>query len=178
MSLRVALRAATGGDHERLDAIFGTFGLADARGYRAFLRAHARALVPIERHLAASAAITGWRPRAPLLAADLAALGEMPPPPLALAAPSEAALWGMRYVVEGSRLGGALLARQVGEGLPAAYLDAQHGRGEWRAFLEALDAAGDAGGEDWRAEAAAGAQTAFALFARSAEEEQAPHDQR
>ncbi|WP_156678954.1 biliverdin-producing heme oxygenase [Sphingomonas profundi] len=178
MSLRTELRTATAGDHERLDATFATFDLADAAAYRAFLRAHARALAPIEQAIAGSGATAGWRPRAPLLADDLAALGTPPPPPLPLDRPDEAALWGMRYVVEGSRLGGALLARQVGAGLPAAYLGAQHAKGEWRGFLDALEAAGEAGGAAWRAEAIAGARRAFHLFAASVAEEKAPDERR
>lgn len=173
MSLRTELRAATADDHTRLDATFGGFDLADPVAYRRFLRAHARALAPIEQAIAASPAPAAWNPRMDRIADDLAALGEPLPPPMTLAATDDATLWGMRYVVEGSRLGGALLARQVGSGLPADYLGAQLGKGEWRGFLDALEAAGEAGGAEWRAEAVAGARAAFAMFARSVAEEEA-----
>jgi heme oxygenase len=173
VSLRAALRSTTAADHERLDSMFGGFDLADRAAYRRFLRAHARALAPIEAAIAASDATAGWRPRWPLIAADLAVLGESPPPLLPLEPPAAARLWGMRYVVEGSRLGGALLARRVGAGLPAAYLGAQHGKGEWRGFLETLEQAGADGGRAWRAEAIDGARQAFALFAAGAAEEMA-----
>lgn len=168
MSLRADLRAATADDHARLDATFGRFDLTDRRAYAAFLTAHARALAPIEAAIRASGETDGWQPRAPLAADDLAALDAAMPAAMPLDPPGPARLWGMRYVVEGSRLGGAMLSRQVGEGLPAAYLGAMHGRGEWRRFLDALDARAEAGGAAWRAEAVAGARDAFALFARSA----------
>lgn len=70
-------------------------------------------------------ALDDWpeRKRAGAVAADLAAIGEAPPPPLA-APPLDtpAARWGAAYVVEGSRLGGALLARSVPDNLPKSYL--------------------------------------------------------
>ena len=180
MSLRADLRTATADDHVRLDTVFATFDLSDPAAYLAFLRAHARALAPIEQALAASGARASWRPRMPQITADLAALGEAAPLPLPLplGPVSPARLWGMRYVVEGSRLGGVLLARQVGAGLPSSYLGAQHGKGEWRAFLDTLEAAGEAGGADWRADAVAGAHEAFGLFARSAAGEVAGDEQR
>ena len=172
MSFRMDLRSATSDDHERLDAAFGRFDLADRDDYRAFLRAHGRALLPIEQALAGSGVVdAGWHRRGPLLIADLAALDDAPPPAPPLPPADDARLWGMRYVVEGSRLGGALLARQVGGDLPRDYLGAQHGKGEWRDFLDALEEAGDTGGETWRADALAGARDAFALFAQSVAEE-------
>ncbi|MET0269235.1 MAG: biliverdin-producing heme oxygenase [Sphingomonas sp.] len=168
MSLRADLRTATADDHARLDVMFGRFDLGDRAAYRGFLTAHARALAPVEAAILASGDTAGWHPRFPLVAADLVAIGAPVPAALTLDMPKPAALWGMRYVVEGSRLGGAMLARQVGPGLPSAYLGAQHGRGEWRAFLETLESHGEAGGAAWRAGAVAGAREAFALFARSA----------
>lgn len=176
MSLRADLRAATADDHERLDATFGRFDLADRHAYRRFLAAHARALAPVEDAIRRSGDTVGWQPRAPLAEQDLADLGaEMPPPMTLDAPPTPARLWGMRYVVEGSRLGGAMLSRQVGVGLPAAYLGAHHGKGEWRHFLDTLEAKGDAGGPGWQAEAVEGAREAFALFARSAALEDVAH---
>ncbi len=171
MTFLSALRAATADDHVRLDATFGGFDLTLADDYRRFLRAHARALVPIEAAIAGSAATVAWHPRTPMIAADLAGLDEAAPPALPFDPPGDAALWGMRYVIEGSRLGGALLARRVGPGLPAAYLGAHHGKGEWRGFLETLEQAGQAGGEAWRTEAISGARQAFDLFAQGAAQE-------
>jgi heme oxygenase (biliverdin-IX-beta and delta-forming) len=144
---RAALRAGTAADHERLDALFGGFRLDDPQDYRAFLKAHAMALTAIEQALDAAdfaEALDDWpgRRRGDAIAADLAALGEAPPAPLS--APSldtAAAQWGAAYVVEGSRLGGALLARSVPENLPKSYLGLVQPPGNWRKFLEKLDKA-------------------------------------
>lgn len=169
MSFVQSLRAATASDHDRVDATFGGFALGDAAGYRRFLLAHGRALPAVEAALAAAAhALPAWRPRTAALADDLAALGEAMPPPLDFGVANEAESWGALYVIEGSRLGGQLLARSVPAGLPAAYLSARHLSGEWRALLAALDARAAAEGDDWRTAATAGARATFALYARAA----------
>lgn len=144
---RSLLREATGADHERLDALFAHFDLADPAAYGHFLAAHAAAVSAVEPALDAAGMarlIPDWpaRRRAALIRADLDALGIEPPVPLAppvLA--GDAAAWGAAYVIEGSRLGGAFLARQVGAGLPTAYLAAPQAKGAWRTFLQALDEA-------------------------------------
>jgi len=51
------------------------------------------------------------------------------------------AIAGALYVIEGSRLGGRVLARQVGAGFPIAYLGSEQPRGRWPALLEAIDVA-------------------------------------
>jgi heme oxygenase len=142
---RAALREGTAADHARLDLMFGGFRLDDPEDYRAFLTAHAMALRGIEQTLDAAgfADVLGdWpeRRRGDAIAADLAALGAPVPSPLsvpALATP--AAQWGAAYVVEGSRLGGALLARSVPDGLPKSYLGTAQPPGAWRKFLKSLD---------------------------------------
>jgi hypothetical protein len=80
-SIVAALRSATGGDHDRVDAAYGDFDLAAPDSYRAFLHAHARALPAAEDALAAVPGLPHFRPRTPLLAADLGALDEAMPPP-------------------------------------------------------------------------------------------------
>ncbi|WP_443019617.1 biliverdin-producing heme oxygenase [Sphingobium sp.] len=163
--VRQALRDATMDSHRRVDALFADLPLDSATSYRVFLTAHGRALGAIEP-VARPAS-----PRLPLLADDLDALGTALPPPLPAA--DEAAdgyRWGLLYTLEGSRLGGAMLARQVGEGLPSAYLSAVHGKGEWLSFQRALDSAAAEGGEGWLEDAVQGALAAFALFARAGEE--------
>lgn len=50
-----------------------------------------------------------------------------------------ATVCGVTYVMEGSRMGGGLLARRVGPDLPAAYLGAPAQIALWRAFLDSLD---------------------------------------
>ncbi|MET0137957.1 MAG: heme oxygenase, partial [Sphingobium sp.] len=78
--------------------------------------------------------------------------------------------WGLRYALEGSRLGGAMLSRQVAPGLPRAYLSAIHEKGGWAAFQARLDAA--AGPEQaWIDDAVRGATAAFALFQAAGEVE-------
>lgn len=167
--IRLALRDATMEGHRRVDSLFGRFALDSRAGYGAFLSAHARALGAIE-----PAAQPDSR-RLPLLARDLAAMGlnmpgVLPPPEVR----DGGFRWGLLYALEGSRLGGAMLARQVPDDLPRAYLSAVHGPGGWIAFQRALDAAAREGGEGWLEDAVQGALAAFALFERAASEQQAP----
>lgn len=160
--IRQALRKATMDDHRRVDAIYAGFSLASASDYCAFLTAHARALGGLE------SAARPAEPRLPLLAQDLAALDMPMPDPLPLAdSTADGFHWGLRYALEGSRLGGLMLSRQVAPDLPRAYLSAAHGKGEWIAFQHALDSAGAEGGEGWLDDAVQGAQAAFALFAQA-----------
>ena len=162
-----ALRAATRADHDAVDAEFGHFALNTPEGYRAFLTAHARILPLAERLIRPGALVAGWHGRTEALLADLAALGAGAPAELSFALPEgEAARWGALYVMEGSRLGGAVLARQVGEGLPAGYLGAKHAPGAWRALLERLDAADE--GPEWQAQAVAGAKALFGAYQAAA----------
>ena len=155
MAVRDRLRAATLDAHERVDRRFSRCDFTSTRDYRCFLEAHHAVLPGCEQMLAASGAdrlIDDWmrRVRTPALVADLADLGRNPTP---AAAPttrlSPAAAFGMLYVLEGSRLGGAVLARRVlAGGNPRCgeatrYL--RHGEGSrlWPSFLAALEASGD-----------------------------------
>ncbi|WP_416463057.1 biliverdin-producing heme oxygenase [Sphingomonas sp. VDB2] len=159
---RQALREATMESHRRVNSIYAGFALDSVIDYRAFLTAHAKALGGLE------AAARPDALRLPLLAQDLSALDLPLPDPLPLEAhPGDGFHWGLRYALEGSRLGGAMLSRQVAPGLPKAYLSAAHGKGEWIAFQQALDSAAREGGEGWLDDAVQGAQAAFALFAQA-----------
>ena len=159
---RHALRDATWESHQRVDAVYSGFALDSAADYGIFLTAHARALGALETVARPQA------PRLPLLADDLAAMDLPMPDALAMdTGAGDGFLWGVRYALEGSRLGGAMLSRQVAPGLPKAYLSAAHGKGEWIAFQAALDSAAGDGGEGWLDDAVQGAQAAFALFARA-----------
>ncbi len=158
-----------------MDAAFGRFALDDADGYRAFLIAHARALPAAEARMAALPFAATLTPRVPLLAGDLAVLGSAMPMPLVYPRPAasneqedRAAAWGTLYVVEGSRLGGAMLARGVPTGWPTAYLGAVHPAGGWRAIRAAVDAAGIDKDDQWHARMVAGALETFDLYARAA----------
>ena len=164
--IRQALREATMVNHQRVDELFSHFALDSSEGYGAFLKAHARALAPLE------AVARPAKPRLPMLAQDLAALGESLPAPLPMESrPGEAFRWGALYALEGSRLGGAMLERRVAPGLPRAYLSSVHGRGGWVAFQQSLDAAAAEGDDAWVDGAIAGAEAAFALFAAAASTE-------
>ena len=164
MSAVAALRARTAARHDEVDAAYAAFRLDRADDYRDFLLAHARALPSAEAVLATAPALPRWRPRTPLLTRDLAELNAAMPPPLAFAAASAAAAWGVLYVVEGSRLGGAMLAGQVAPGLPCRYLQATFQPGEWRALRMAIDAAAATAGASWLGEAIVGAEACFDLY--------------
>ncbi len=166
--VRQALREATMAGHQRVDDLFSRFALDTPESYGAFLKAHARALAPLEAMARPDAA------RLPKLAQDLTALGEPMPEGLSIhESDSDAFRWGALYALEGSRLGGSVLVRRVPDDLPRAYLSAVHGKGEWQAFQQSLDAAAEGEGDDWIGEAVQGAQAAFALFAAAASGEQA-----
>ncbi|ARM89629.1 heme oxygenase-like protein [Rhizobium sp. CIAT894] len=146
MSLRSVLRAQTADCHAEVDKLFGTFDLSNREQYKTFLRAHAR-VVPAAEDALEEAGIArllpDWwgRRRAHLLLADLRELGDPLPPCLAPPAlQSQPALWGALYVLEGSKLGGALLAKSVPGHLPSSYLTPQAPKGAMRIFMDRLDA--------------------------------------
>ncbi len=163
------LRAATRDGHDAVDALFGRYDLSDRGDYACFLTAHASALIPVEDWAGCGRLIQDWKGRKEALYADLAALGLSLPSFEPLDWPrGEAARWGAAYVLEGSRLGGAMLSRVVPEGLPRAYLSSVHAPGAWRGFLAALDEHAQSGGPDWEADAIASAQRVFALYMSTA----------
>ena len=163
MSAHQQLRSATAPDHEAVDGAFARFDLGDRAGYGAFLVAHARAVPAIEAVLDGTEGPLPLRARTPLLFADLAALGLAIPALLTVDAPvSQAEAWGIAYVLEGSRLGGGLLARSVPADLPQTYLRETHLPGEWRAFTTALDTALTS--DDEIAQAIRAARRIFAVY--------------
>lgn len=164
-ALSQRLRRETRVDHERVDAAFGRFDLADPADYAAFLSAQARVLPVAEQVLDPAALVPGWTARAALLRADLADLSLAPPATVTVKLPAEGpARWGGIYVLEGSRLGGAVLSRRVAPGLPTAFLGAVHAPGAWRDLLAALDRLAP---ED-HADAVHGAQAVFSAFCAAA----------
>ncbi len=167
MSASATLRTATGPAHAAIDAAYGRFDLTDRDGYIRFLLAHARVVPPVEAMLNDAPGLPAFGPRSPALAADLTALGLAMPDPLSMPVERDpAALWGIFYVAEGSRLGGVMLARDVAVGLPDAYLSAGHGRGGWREVRAAIDAA--ARDEAWMARAVAAAERCFGWYGQAA----------
>ncbi|WP_431469735.1 biliverdin-producing heme oxygenase [Sphingosinithalassobacter sp. LHW66-3] len=158
-----ALRERTRGAHERVDAVFAGYDLSDRAHYAAMLAAHAEVLLPLEAALdraGAESVTADWpeRRRGAALQADLAELAGGPAgappapgapigtggtPPLdtgAGAGADQATIAGALYVLEGSRLGGRFLARQLATGFPRRYLDADQARGNWPKLLSKLDA--------------------------------------
>jgi heme oxygenase len=174
LSARFALRAATRFAHERVDAAFAGHNLADRADYRRFLAAHAAALVPIEEALTLAGArrlVDEWdnHRRAPLLLADLAILGAEPVVRLEPAEiRQEPELAGALYVLEGSRLGGAVLAKRVPSALPATFLSAPQAPGRWTRFAMSLDQLLDTPPK--LAAAAAAALAVFRQFELAAEQ--------
>jgi heme oxygenase len=169
-AVRQLLREATGACHKQVDAAFADFDLTDAGSYRAFLAAHARVLPAAEQAIGRTL-WNGWMPRAPILLVDLAELGIDPPAAFSLPSMELSERWGALYVLEGSRLGGVMLAGRVGSGLPVRYLSAGHGSGSWQAFQVALEAAVPEGGLEktmWLDKAVVAATTIFGLFEQAA----------
>jgi heme oxygenase len=172
-SLRDYLRAATAAHHRAVDARFGALLDRGESGYAWFLQASAEGVFPLEQGLAdagVATILTDWprRTRAAALAADLADLGvPLPAPVDPPIIRGEAGILGILYVLEGSRLGAAMLTKRLA-GHPSAgvrratrYL--RHGEsGFWASFLAALEKS-DAARRN-PAAVVAGARTAFAMF--------------
>ncbi len=154
---RGRLRAGTAEAHRRLDHLLDSAGcFASLDGYRRYLRRIAPLQAALEGALEAAGAealLPDWprRRKASLIAADLRALGGPPPAPLPRPFPGLAGwragdVLGTLYVLEGATLGGAVLARRLGDlGLRrergGRFLDPygeERGR-MWRLFLEALE---------------------------------------
>jgi heme oxygenase (biliverdin-IX-beta and delta-forming) len=174
MSARTALRAETRDAHERVDALFGRFDLGTRDGYAAFLATQASAFLPVEAALDAAGAavfVPDWpeRRRGAALRADLADLSvtapelSLPPPHF----PGKAPVLGALYVIEGSRLGGALLKRALPAAFPRRFLDARQAAGSWRRLLELIER--DLFRPEARSAAIAAACAVFERFARAAE---------
>jgi heme oxygenase len=168
---RASLRAATAHAHARVDQLFSSFDLASRAGYARFLQAQAAALLPLEQALEAGGALApelDWpaRRRADALLRDLRAW-DLPVPEGEPVVPiaGTAAVLGTLYVLEGSRLGGAVIRRAIPGEFPQAFL-APGPRGLWPALLAMLET--DLPTDTQRDEALAAALAAFALFERSA----------
>lgn len=151
------LREATARQHEAVEQLpmMRTLmsGCLSVRDYVQVLRRHHAVLAGWEQRESAWLHDSGdahWRyqPRSPLLAQDLAALQAPPPPPSPAPPAAEAgSRWGMLYVVEGSRLGGRVIARRLRQTLaeiaPAlAYFELGHADpASWRRFQQRLEQA-------------------------------------
>lgn len=176
-SARHRLRRETRDDHDAVDGVYSRFDLGLESGYRRFLRAHARRLADLEAALdaRASAMLEDWprRRRATLLAADLDDLGESfaadgTEAPKVEFGCDAAALGGL-YVLEGSRLGGAVLLRGVYRGAPQRFLSPPAAGGSWRALVDLIDR--KLGRETDIVTAVEAAKTVFKCFETAGREE-------
>lgn len=163
-SVREALRAATGSLHEAVEARFDGLDLTRREDYGAFLLAHAQVIPALEEALDRAGihqtALPDWprRRRAVALKADMRVLGIAWPAPHRLELAPGAEALGVAYVLEGSRLGAAMLLKGIPEDMPSAFLSHRRGEPLFRSFLPALDAVQDV------PMAIAGACRAFGLF--------------
>lgn len=137
------LRAQTARVHAALDARFAA-GLGDPRRYAVYLLGMHRLLAAFE-----AADPAPGRPRAAVLAADLATVGLTPLAPATLELDGEAERLGARYVIEGSALGARQLLGQLRSAgvAPAAtaFLTAHaDDPARWRGTLAGLQARPDA----------------------------------
>jgi len=166
------LREGTADCHARVDAAFGGFDLSSPDGYRNFLTAQARAFLPIEEVLDSAGAeelLPDWpeRKRGIALISDLYCLKVHIPTPCPVPkVSSRAAMWGLIYVLEGSRLGGQMLKRSLAPELPQAFLGHQIDRGAWRTLLARIDHA--LTGPADRTTALEAARATFSVFEEAA----------
>ncbi|MFL8061800.1 biliverdin-producing heme oxygenase [Xanthomonas vasicola] len=177
-SAALALRHATQDAHRLVEAVplmqaLGQ-GQIDSAAYAQILRRHHGLLAGFEAQLSdwlTTLVGNGWhyRRRVPALREDLRALGQQPDLPLALpSVADDAARWGMLYVIEGSQLGGRMIARSVRKQQPALagalrYFElADDDPAGWRRFQAALDRRLDT--PSARDAAIDGAQAMFAHF--------------
>ena len=152
---RAALRDATRAHHERVEAAVDLPGRTrDRETYRALLASLLGLFGPLERRLAAlpwhaAGVDLDAHRRAGLLRADVAALGGDPGAVRDAAVPPLASLadgFGALYVLEGSALGGQILAREAEAALGLGGVGTRFFRSDgrppgaaWRAFGRALD---------------------------------------
>lgn len=170
-SARTALRAETRDEHDRVDKAYSRFSLTEPESYCRFLRAQAAVFLPLEAAIDASRperVLEDWpaRQRSHLLREDLAELGTASAD-VPAASPFETIpeLLGTVYVLEGSRLGGAMLERSVPEGLPRRFLRSSDSA-RWRSLIALLDRT--LVDKNDRALAVGAAKSTFARFERNA----------
>lgn len=180
---RNSLRGATDHLHRDLDRITAGFKLGEIGHYRRFLQTNAATLIAIEQLLENAGVadlLPDWdlRTRREAILSDLHSLGsQVQPLALRRTAPTAPEVFGILYVLEGSRLGAQLLLEQVlasdDENVRNASAYLRHGQsgpsGEalpnlWKSFLQQLetnDAADD------QTQTVSGAVYAFTMFIRS-----------
>lgn len=172
-SIRASLKAATDESHGRLDRLAARFDLSSDTGYRNFLTASAAALLPVETALeqAGVAHLFGdWpaRRRSQAILDDLGGMGSDVPGSKAVEPPaSPAGIFGMLYVLEGSRLGARTVLKQLEAASERArrnlrYLSHGSDANLWRSFTARLETEAAVLGDV--ATTIAAARDAFAVF--------------
>jgi len=170
VTARSILRQETRDNHDRVDALFSDLRLSDRADYGRFLVAQANAFLPCEAALdeaGAGEVLPDWaaRKRSDALRSDLAALGlDAPEREGGPHFTSPAAVLGGIYVLEGSRLGGAMLARSVPADFPKHFLTSGSA-GAWRTLIQLLD--DRLRTEEEIRDAVAAARNVFGVFERS-----------
>jgi heme oxygenase len=172
MRVHMLIKRSIAAGHTKVDELFSAFDLAKRRSYVGFLRANARALLPLEQLLFDDFKLPWWAPRGPLLLNDLEVLrsfGDLKfPPRMCSEMSNHGSRFGVLYVLEGSRFGAAVLKGRVASGLPREFLSAEAKPGYWPSFLNALECAAAERSPIWLDNVAMGASIAFDLFAASA----------
>lgn len=172
---RNSLRGATDHLHRDLDRLVEGFKLSDVAHYRRFLQASAATLIAIEQLLETAGVaelLPDWpsRTRRAAILADLHSLGsQVQPLALRRTSPTPAEMFGIAYVLEGSRLGAKVLLERVLASDDQKVRDAsaylQAGAADsWRSFLQQLETHEAA---DDQTQTVSGAVYAFTMFIRS-----------
>lgn len=132
-------REATEASHETLDAAFGSLDLSTREDYVRFLRGHAMGTAPLFasfRTFCEDVLGTPCPDYPAMLRADLAALGVSADDLATIPAPAAMSPRATGYVLSGSRLGLAMIARKgywgQANGLPSSYMDDQSGLAIWK----------------------------------------------
>jgi heme oxygenase (biliverdin-IX-beta and delta-forming) len=174
---RERLRQATAESHQALDHRVAGLDLTRSDHYRLLLEANAAALIPAELTVEQGGVmdvLPDWprRSRRALIRADLEQLGAaLEPLSWDRPAPSIPELFGILYVLEGSRLGARMMLPRVQASRDERVRAATRFLGAtepalWREFLHRLEAADFDDNDDALVRGALGT---FALFARAFE---------
>ncbi|MCB2047392.1 MAG: biliverdin-producing heme oxygenase [Novosphingobium sp.] len=138
-TLLALLRRATAVSHNSLDQKFSQIDLTSRKGYVRFLSAHLAGMASVfgfAREFAKAELGLDLTDFPALLRGDLAELG-VPPIDIAVPAPAVIEPAAITYVIAGSRLGVAALAREPffgkSAGRGAGYMDDKAGLAIWRA---------------------------------------------
>ncbi|HEY8947417.1 MAG TPA: biliverdin-producing heme oxygenase [Rhizomicrobium sp.] len=145
-SVRGRLKIATTAAHARLDTLAERFDLSTRTAYAEFLSAHAAVLIPLEQMLAENGVVdllADWpeRSRSSALMRDLDILRADLRAALVPSFATEAEMFGVLYVLEGSRLGARVILRAIDENtMNGATHYLRHGGVKlWPSFLDAME---------------------------------------